>query len=317
MSFFTDSKVAVTGGAGFIGSHLVRKLRSLGASVIVIDKALPFMPLKELVSGPPIQYERHNLGTDNPKSLADILDGVDYVFHLAAEKHHLGKDPELILRTNVRGTAELLQAVKKVGVKKLVFTSSLYAYGRMTAPRMTETERPHPTTPYGESKLVAEHIIHRASVLTRIPMVCTRLFFTYGPGQYNGTGYKSVIVKNFERIVEGQRPVIYGNGNQALDYIYVDDVVTALLAAMEHQPTFGVFNVGSGDPTPIRCLVPLMLAAAGVSLNVEPIYLPSDWTAGTIRVADTEKFETTFGIRPTVGLSEGLQRTWEWIINGR
>ena len=307
MSFFTDSKVAVTGGAGFIGSHLVRRLRNLGASVIVIDRGV-------CGDAPRVQYVGHTLGTDNPKDLTKVLDGVDYVFHLAAEKHHPGKDSELILRTNVRGTAELLQAVEKVGVKKLVFTSSLYAYGRMTAPRMAEVELPHPPTPYGESKLIAEHSIHRASVLTRIPMVCMRLFFTYGPGQYNGTGYKSVVVKNFERIKYGQPAVIYGDGYQTMDYIYVDDVVNALLNAMALQNRFGIFNVGSGVPYTIRQLVGAMLTIADAK-DKEITYLPADWTADSWRVADTIKFEQTFGLPSSVGLYEGLTRTWEWMKN--
>lgn len=308
MSFFTNSKVAVTGGAGFIGSHLVRQLRNLGASVIVIDRVV-------CGDAPRVQYVGHTLGTDNPKDLTKLLDGVDYVFHLAAEKHHPGKDSDLILRTNVRGTAELLQAVKKVGVKKLVFTSSLYAYGRMTAPVMAETELPHPTTPYGESKLVAEHIIHRASVLTRIPMVCMRLFFTYGPGQYNGTGYKSVIVRNFERIQHGLAPVIYGDGKQVMDYIYVDDVVSALVRATETQNKFGVFNLGSGHAIPVNGLIGSMQAIACPRMT-EVIYEPADWTADSWRVADTAKFETEFGFRPRVGLYEGLARTWDWVQHG-
>jgi UDP-glucose 4-epimerase len=316
MSFFANKTVAVTGGCGFIGSHLVRKLQSLGASVIVID-SLEYGRLESLPLVGNIRFHQHKLGTDNPPNLVGMLKGTDYVFHLAAEKHRPGKDPETILRTNVRGTAELIKAVERVGVKKLVFTSSLYAYGRMTAPVMAETEWPRPATTYGDSKLIAEHLLHRASVLTRIPMICMRLFFTYGPGQYNGTGYKSVIVKNFERIVEGQHPIIYGDGQQVLDYIYVDDVMSALLQAAVTQDQFGVFNVGSGEPITVNHLVRTMLVAAGVVTLVEPISAPSDWTVGSYRVADTTKFDQAFGIQLRVNLLEGLQRTWGWIINGR
>src|SRR5208282_3392702 len=127
------------------------------------------------------------------------------------------------------------------GVQKVVFTSSLYAYGRMGAPPLTEEEAPTPHTVYGISKLSGEHLCRHFSLLAKIPVVCLRLFFTYGPRQYSGLGYKSVIVKNFDRILNGQNPIVYGNGNQELDYIYVDDVVSALLLAMTGDDRFDVF----------------------------------------------------------------------------
>lgn len=314
MHDFANSTVAVTGGAGFIGSHLVQRLRSLRASVIVID-SLEYGKRENLVAGDPeIQIEKFKLGVDSRVRLQEILRGVDYVFHLAAQKHNQGiHSQEVRPNMNVVGTEHLLKACLATKVKKIIFTSSLYAYGRMTGPPMAESEVPAPNTIYGISKLQCEHACHRVSVQSRIPIICLRLFFTYGPRQ--SAQYPSVILKNFERMLNGQRPVIYGDGSQVFDYSYVDDVVDAILAASIHSK-FGVFNVGSGVPTTINGLLYNMARIAGRSFEDDDGFydtVSADWTAGSYRVADTAKFEAAFGTLPHTSLYEGLHRTFDWM----
>jgi len=263
-----------------------------------------------------IQFEKLELHRGCAGRLHEILKGVDYVFHLAAEKHNQSiNSPDRVLDANVIGTYELLDAAAHAGVKKLVFTSSLYAYGRMSGPPMAEDELPVPHTVYGISKLTGEHICRCFSMKGKMSTACLRLFFVYGPRQYAGLGYKSVIVKNFGRMVQGQKPLIYGDGTQRLDYIYVDDVVSALLLAMTGAGEFGVFNVGSGSGVSIKDLTSLMMEVAGVNTTCE--YGPADFTSGSSRVADTTKFSTHFGFHPSVSLVDGLRRTFQWMTSTR
>ena len=268
------------------------------------------------ISDPHVQIEKLELRSGTSEQLRKLLKGVDYVFHLAAEKHNQSiNSPARVLEANVMGTYELLRAAVDAGVKKVVFTSSLYAYGRMNAPPMSEDEAPAPHTVYGISKLSGEHLCHHFYMQAGISAVCLRLFFVYGPRQYAGLGYKSVIVKNFDRIIKGQKPMIHGDGNQELDYIYVDDVVSALLLAMAGDDKFDVFNVGSGSGVSIHQLTKLMMEVAGVKTECE--YGPADFTAGSSRVANTMNFDRHFGTQTRVPLSDGLRRTFEWIASSR
>lgn len=314
MKNFQDKTVAVTGACGFIGSHLVERLRAAGVRVLAID-SLCYGRRENLdLLDPNIRIEQLEIRTGSSERLAQLLGQVDYVFHLAAEKHNQSiNSPERVLDANVIGTYELLRAAADARVKKIVFTSSLYAYGRMTGPPMTEDEVPVPHTVYGISKLTGEHLCRHFSMQRGVPIVCLRLFFVYGPRQYAGLGYKSVIVKNFDSMIKGEKPVIYGDGNQRLDYIYVDDVVSALLLAMGGADEFNVFNVGNGSGVSVNDLTALMKEVVGVNTANE--YGPADFTHGTSRVADTSKFNNHFGSQARVPLAHGLRRTFEWMTS--
>ena len=266
------------------------------------------------VSDPEIQIEKLELRSGTNVQLQELLTGVDYVFHLAAEKHNQSiNSPARVLDANVMGTYELLKAAVDAGVKKVVFTSSLYAYGRMSGPPMAENEVPIPHTVYGISKLSGEHLCRHFHTQHGIQAVCLRLFFVYGPRQYAGLGYKSVIVRNFDRMLHGHKPVIHGDGNQALDYIYVDDVVSAILLAMTGMDDFEVFNVGNGAAVSINHLTELMMGIADVNTGCE--YGPADFTHGSSRVASTKKFDDRFGFQARVPLDDGLRRTFEWMTS--
>jgi UDP-glucose 4-epimerase len=265
---------------------------------------------------PDIHIEQFRLQSGTSQQLQTLLKGVDYIFHLAAEKHNQSlHSPEHLLDTNVLGTYELLKAAADARVKKIVFTSSLYAYGRMVPPPMSEDEVPAPHTVYGVSKLTGEHLCRHFYLQYAIPVVCLRLFFVYGPRQYVGLGYKSVIVKNFERILKGEKPLIYGDGKQELDYSYVDDVISALVAAMAVGDGFGVFNVGSGCAVSVNELTALMAEIAGLKTAYE--YGPRDFTHASSRVASTTKFTECFGPQMRVPLKEGLLRTFEWLSSSK
>ncbi len=307
-----SSSVMVTGGCGFIGSHLVRHLVERGVRRIVVVDSLRYGDPANLGGMPAgVELVRFRLGTDAPEALAKAMAGVDYLFHLAAEKHNQSKDsPIEVLRSNVEGTLTLLSLAAEAGVKKVVFSSSLYAYGRMAGAPFSEGELPRPTTIYGISKLCGEHLLAHFGA-RGLAYNALRFLFVYGPRQFAGMGYKSVIVKNGQRLLAGQPPVIFGDGQQTLDYVYVDDVVAATVRALEADISGEVFNIGSGIGTDINRLISTLIGVSGRAQ--QPIYEPPDWTAGSIRVGDVEKARRILGWSATTSLQAGLAKTWEWI----
>lgn len=305
----------VTGGCGFIGSHLTRALVARGAKKVFVVDALRCGSKENLGDfGDKVEVIPFRIGTDAVDRLAKYVSTTDYLFHLAAEKHNQSRDdPRELLRSNTTGMLDLLEAAARAGVKKVVFSSSLYAYGRMKGPPMVETEPASPRTLYGISKLAGENLLEFAARTWRLPSVALRFFFVFGPRQFSGMGYKSVIVKNFERIRAGQNPVIFGDGQQALDYVYVGDAVEAALRAMDSDISGEVLNVGSGNATTIQRLTEMMLAAAGSDLPVR--FEPPDWTAGSCRLADIGKIKALLQWSPATSLEGGLKATWEWMTS--
>jgi UDP-glucose 4-epimerase len=302
--------VLVTGGAGFIGSHLVDGLLARGVGRVTILDSLKYANSSQpRATGERVSVVKHALGVDPSERLAEVLADVDLLFHLAAEKHNQSlHDPRQVLAANVTGTYELYQAAGRAGVTRVVFASSLYAYGRVTGPPMTETELPAPSTIYGISKLAGEQLGGWARAKYGLSAVALRYFFVYGPRQFPGMGYKSVIVTNFERLARGEAPVIFGDGEQALDYVYVDDVVDATIRAMESDVDGEVLNVGSGVATTINELTRAMIAVSG--RGIAPARGPADSTHGSSRVGDNRKVRALLGWAPKIPLRDGLTRTY-------
>jgi UDP-glucose 4-epimerase len=309
------ASIAVTGGCGFIGSHLVAGLVRRGAGRIVVIDSLRYGDRANLGAlSERVEIVQHTLGFDPPERLAAALAGVAFLFHLAAEKHNQSKDdPVRVYRSNVEGTHSLYEQASAAGVKKIVFSSSLYAYGRTSGGPFVETELPEPHTVYGITKLTGEHILRYFAKQGGTQTVALRYLFVYGPKQFAGMGYKSVIVKNFGRLLGGEPPTIYGDGKQALDYVYVEDVVDATLRAMERSVDGEVINIGSGEPTSVEALVDTMIEVSGRS--VAKLYGPPDWTAGSCRFAAVDKAARLLDWRATTPLTEGLARTYAWLAH--
>jgi nucleoside-diphosphate-sugar epimerase len=310
-------RYVVAGGCGFIGSHLCRELARRGHRVTALD-SLRYGDLSNV--GADIEVVRHTLGTDDPAALSSVLRDADGLFHLAAEKHNQSIDsPRDVLRANVEGTQSLYSAAVDAGVPRVVFTSSLYAYGRMTAPVMREDEVPRPDTVYGISKLAGEHLLAHAARSGTIAARALRYFFIYGPKQWAGMGYKSVIVKNAERLLAGQAPLVVGDGTQALDYVFVDDAVDATIRALEEPVAdprrVDVLNVASGRALAVNELLAALCTVGGKSFT--PEHAPADWTAGSSRAGDPTHIESALGWRATTSLEAGLTKTWDWIKGTR
>ncbi len=245
---------------------------------------------------------------------------MDGLFHLAAEKHNQSIDsPVAVMRANIEGTHALYAAASAARVQRVVFSSSLYAYGRMSGPPMREDEVPLPATIYGISKLAGERLL--AHWLTRSGAMsgrALRYFFVYGARQWAGMGYKSVIMKNAERLLAGQPPMVFGDGAQALDYVFVDDVVDATIKALtrpvDDPSVLPVLNIASGRAVSVNELLRTLCEVAGRPYT--PEHGPADATAGTSRCGDPKHTEQALGWRASTDLRAGLSRVWDFVQAG-
>ena len=307
-----NASFAVTGGCGFIGANVVRSLLDEGASRVLVLDSLKAGRRERLPEDPRVVFIETTLGEVSVERLAQMLHGISGVFHLAAEKHRPSLDsPRDLVLTNVLGTRDVIEAGRAAGIRKLVFSSSLYAYGRMSGPPMVETEPCHPHTLYGTTKVAGENLVDAAYRSGAFAAVSLRYFFVYGPRQYVGTGYKSVVVANFERMRRNEPPLIHGDGEQSLDYSHVDDIARATVLAMSREVNGKVLNVGSGRALSVNELTEAMMQAAGA--RFEPVFDEADNTAGSCRVANTGHAESLLGFRSHIALDDGLRATWEWI----
>jgi UDP-glucose 4-epimerase len=308
--------VLVTGGAGFIGSHLVDALLARGCRVTVLDDLSSgrMENIKVHLGNPDFRFVRGDVCDEG--MVRDALSGVDAVIHEAAvvSVPTSIERPELVQKVNVRGTLNLLRASAELGVGRFVFASSCAVYGEQEKLPIKEDAEPRPLSPYAASKLAAEEVcreFHRLGLCT----VCLRYFNVYGPRQASGE-YAGVMVKFMERLRAGQPPVIHGDGEQTRDFIHVEDVVEATLLTLERSGVNGeVFNIGTGRETSINELCGLIVGVSGRE-NLRPVHGPP--RAGDIRrsLADISKVRRVLGFEPKVLLENGIRTLWESLWGG-
>ena len=301
-------RALVTGGAGFIGHHLVRALVARGDEVVVLD---------DLSSGLDSRLESVRDGIDfiagsimDPQALARAIDGVEVVFHEAALASVAASvaDPRRTNEVNVAGTIDVMEAATTHGVRRVVFAGSSAIYGPPEHLPCTEDQRPAPTSPYGVSKLAGEHYVHALGRLHGVETAVLRYFNVYGPGQNPDSEYAAVIPKFIAAVTAGIRPTIYGTGAISRDFVYVDDVVAAnLLAALASSPSALTCNVATGLPTTLQELLDAICVAAG--RDVEPLYGPPREGDIVASVGDITTAREALGYAVTVSLHEGIART--------
>lgn len=305
----------MTGGAGFIGRRLVEELVARGKAVAVVDSGETGRPDLLHDGVEVIDRDIAGIETDEWRQLIEST-GTERVFHLAARKYNTpGVTFDQMQQANLTATWRLGEACAACSPCRVILASSLYVYplqNTVDRKAMAEVDPAAPFTAYGVTKLAAEGALASLRHAHGLDWYATRLYFVYGPGQFAEGGYKSVVVSNLERIRRGEPPRICGDGLQTLDYIFVEDVVGALLALAElpakpNGPR--VFNLASGNPYSIEFLTQEMLAVSGSSL--EPEFIDADWTDGTWRVGDPGLIEREIGWRPTTTLEEGLKSVWE------
>lgn len=296
--------VLITGGAGFIGSHLANHLVQLGHFIRVLDDMSSGDP-SALYSG--IHVTRGDV-RDVPK-LWSLLQGVDVVYHLAARV----SVPASVLYprdyndVNVGGTVALLEACRDVGrIKRVVLASSATVYGNQQVQPVNEAMASLPSMPYAVSKLAAEQYLFTISSLSGFEAVALRIFNAYGPGQQIPPAHAPVIPQVVRQILGRGSVIINGDGNQTRDFVYIDEVVGALAAAAEAANVNGqIINVGSGEETSINELIAQIASVTGVKPHV--LY-NHEVTGGIARlVADISKARQMLKYRPVTRLEAGLR----------
>ena len=312
-----NKNIFVTGAAGFIGSHLINELiKNHRPNKIIAVDHLKYGSIKNLNHDKRLIFFNKDIRGLSKNFLKTHLKEIDYIFHLAAEKHNQSLNfPEKIFDTNFNATFKLFEIASQCQVKKIIFTSSLYVYKKSKTSAMKENDPIKGDTLYGLSKITGEKILELLHKRYGIKYNIARLFFTYGKNQYNGMGYKSVIIKNFENIINGKNPIIFGDGSQILDYVYVGDVINGLLKLALTEKNGLVVNLGSGEKKTIKELTSLMLKVSNSNLNIT--YCPPDNTFNTIRFADISLAKKEINWRPMINLSEGLKILYRWLKENR
>jgi len=304
----------VTGGAGTIGSTITDQLVAAGAAeVIVLDNLVRGRRENlagALASGRVVLAE----GDIRDRSLVTrLMSGIDLVFHQAAIRiTQCVTEPRLALEVLVDGTYEVVEAAAEAGVAKVVAASSASVYG--LAEEFPTPERHHPydnDTLYGAAKAFNEGLLRSFAAMRGLPYVALRYFNVYGPRMDIHGLYTEVLIRWMERIEAGQPPLILGDGEQTMDFVYTDDIARANLLAAAGEVTGEVFNIGSGTETSLRELAAMLVRVMGRDL--EPEFGPARGVNGvTRRLADVSLAAGRLGWKAEVGLEEGLSRLVSW-----
>ncbi len=300
----------VTGGAGFIGSHLTEELVRRGERVRVIDN-LVTGKRSNLTHIAGVEFVEGDLA--NLDVARRAVQGVEFVLHQAAipSVPRSVQDPITSHRANVDATLNLLIAARDAGVKRVVYAGSSSAYGDAPTLPKIETMAPAPLSPYALQKLVGEQYCGMFTRLYGLETVTIRYFNVFGPRQDPSSPYSGVISLFISALCEGRQPTIYGDGEQSRDFTYVANVVDGVLRACEAPGVSGeVINVATGGRVSINTLFAAVRDLVGA--RVPPVYAPP--RPGDVRdsQADIQKARRLLGYEPTVGFDEGLKKTVEW-----
>jgi nucleoside-diphosphate-sugar epimerase len=304
----------VTGAAGFVGSHLAERLVGAGHEVTGVDCFLDYYPravkernLRAVVGERGFRFVERDLSQGD---LGDLVAGVDWVFHQAAQagvRASWGRDFEIYAIHNVLATQRLLEAARDASVRRFVYASSSSIYGDTTDLPMREQSLPRPVSPYGVTKLAAEHLCWLYWRSHGVPTVSLRYFTVYGPRQRPDMA--------FHRFLRGafldEEIVLYDDGEQTRDFTFIADIVTANVLAAERATGGEVFNVGGGSEVSINAVLDTIATLAGRPLRVRR----EGRQKGDVRhtAADCSAARAALGFRPAVTLAEGLEREWSWI----
>ena len=303
-------KILVTGGCGFIGANLVPRLESAGHHVRVLDSE--------------VMGKRHHLGNfsgefilgdiRDPVSLDVALAGVDAVVHLAADTRVIESiaDPALNFDVNVAGSFALLEAMRARSIRRLVNASTGGAIIGEVEPPVHENMVPRPISPYGATKLAVEGLCSAYAGSYGFQALSLRFANVYGPRSFHKG---SVVAALFKQILTEQPLIIYGDGAQTRDFVYVDDLCDGILAGVL-SGTSGVLQLGSGVPLSINALI-AAISAAVAPRPVDVRYLPARSGEILRTWCDVSQARARLGFAPNTQLNDGLAKTWQWFLEQR
>ncbi|MGQ9506356.1 MAG: SDR family oxidoreductase [Candidatus Bathycorpusculaceae bacterium] len=301
------SKVLVTGGAGFIGSHLVDKLLLEGYEVTVLDDLSSGKTENINLKDAKLHFVKGDVRDE--AVVRKALKNVDLVFHLAAiiDVAFSIKEPLLVNNVNVDGSLNVLNQSARHHVEKFIFASSCAVYGEHLHIPIDEEHPTNPLSPYAASKLATEKYCDVFSKVYGLEIVCMRFFNVYGSRQESGS-YGSVINNFINRLKQGKPPIIFGDGTQTRDFVYIDDVVDALFKAIHFRGGISEkINIGSGRETSIKELAEILIKKFGLK-DLRPIYDKSRPYDIKRSCANIQKARRLLGYEPHVSLEDGLDR---------
>lgn len=312
---FDGARVLVTGGAGFIGSHLAEALATLGASVVVLDDlaAGDRQKLKAAEAAGKVEFVRGSILDE--QALSRCSADCRYVFHQAALGSVPGSvdDPVRYHAVNATGTLAVLEAARRAGAARVIFAASSSAYGETPTLPKVETIAPQPLSPYAATKVAGEALCRAYSASYGLDTAPLRYFNIFGPRQSPDSAYAAVIAAFAKAMLAGKRPIIYGDGEQSRDFTFVHNAVHAnLLAARAQHPIDGEpINVACGERVTVNALA-VAMAAALERPELTPIHHPD--RAGDVKhsLADLSRARAVLGYQPIVGFKEGLRATVAW-----
>lgn len=304
-------KVVVTGGAGFIGSHLAEELEKEKYHVVIIDNLCTgrMENIERLIRKETVEFIEASIS--NLPLLRRLFSGATYVFHQAAipSVPRSIDHPLASHKANITGTLNVLLAARDNEVKKVIYASSSSVYGETPMLPKKEDMAPNPQSPYAVTKLTGEHYCHAFKRVYGLPTVCLRYFNVYGPRQDPNSSYAAAIPRFIKRVSEGKPPIIFGDGKQTRDFTYIKDVIAANILAAEGEAT-GVCNIARGENVTINEVVRIVCKLINNFRYVEPIY--KEPRVGDVKhsLADISKAKN-FGYMPKYDLDRGLKETIE------
>jgi len=312
------TRCLVTGGAGVVGSHIVDELVKAGAEdVVVLDALSRGRPenLAWALDNGPVRLMQGDIA--DAAVVAEAVEARDLVFHQAALRiTQCAEDPRAAHRVMVDGTFNVVEAAARASVRKLVYASSASVYGRSDAPFIAEDHSCTDATMYSAAKMYGESLLRTFRETTGLPFAVLRYFNVYGPRMSIDGPYTEVLVRWIERIESGQPPLILGDGQQAMDFVYVGDVARANLAAAVADVEGAVINVGTGRATTLFELASAVLRVMGSDLR--PEHAPArDVNSVARRVADVSRAKRLLRFRAETTLEEGLGRLVAWWRDAR
>lgn len=301
-------RILLTGGAGFIGSHLLEKLIARGDDVAVLDDFNdaydPAIKRSNLPGGGFRLYERDLRGA------TEVVESErpDAVIHLAARAgvRDSLRDPALYDSVNVGGTLGLLEACRRAGVRRFLFASSSSVYGNAAVPFREDEPTLQPESPYGITKLVGEHYVRVYARLHGIHATCLRFFTVYGPRQR-----PDMAIHSFTRAIdEGREISMFGDGSTERDYTFITDIIQGILGALDHDEAFGIYNLGESRTVTLRRLISLLEERLGRKAKIRPLPDQPGDVQRTFAAVDLAR--ETLGYAPKVAIEDGLKEWVEW-----
>ena len=307
------SKIIVTGGAGFIGSHLVDELVNLGHQVIVIDDFSTGNIERLNNSKSKIKILRQSLNQEAAllKKIPAILEDTEFIFHLA-ELPRIERsivDPLGTHDANVNGTLVALELSKRLKAKRFIFVSSSSVYGNQEKLPLTEDLIPNPQNPYALHKLLGEHYCRLYAQLYKMPVIVFRLFNVYGPGMFSKGSYKLVFTKWLEQIESNIPLTIFGSGKQTRDFTYIADSIDGLVRGikLDDKKIFEIINLGYGRQIEVNYLAKLF--------NHPTQYLPERGYEEKFKQADIRKAKNILGWEPKISIEKGVKMLLKDYLN--